>query len=789
MKYKFLTVITLLLTMTVFTAVSGATAVGNYDYTIFDNEGYNLTTGYTYDDINLSRTNRVEIARDSLDGSIYFDTDDFSHILFFDAYNTYMGYFNGNGSTLELSTYKGDVEVSGDDFVVPVPDRARKFALMNYNYEDTRNQIAYTYPSIDVDAWEGLSYRDIFAGTNLFGDTAFSTDDPLGNLVESDVIGKNKFDGYLEIGTIGTNGANSDAPLRMRSVNYINVLPSTDYYLSDDNAYSYRWYFYDGNQEYISFNTGNAQTTPDNCRYIKIRTSIDSQNDITSLIQIELGATATTYEPYAVSPIISVPKYSIGGISDTDTTQYFGVDYNDVVKSATGWTVTADLTNTISFYKNLTTEFGYKVGNDLSNIILDISGARYSSIPYSGRASIDYEGCHISTVTGVLTIKVLKSKLSDITSADFETYLQSNDVKFVYEFETPLTQSQPLYFYSSTDDLIYNFTDIFAGLTQPTIEEFETLQEYYDLYKDVSGDTLTYDDIFSGGNLVPNGDLSDGTVAPFEAYSSLGESVISIENVNNELVGTALEYQPFITPAVVMPLTSLTIDTSHINYVAVDIYPNVDDSSILFGLTSLFKKTYTDLVNGEWNTVGDIFPLGFTNVGSQLAFSHFQALQWPEGYTFKMDNFVVYDLDGIFPLFTDDINGTFMDAGIDVYNDPLGGSYPTYYPAGSLIANTVWYEYDDTPPEPADATTTIDGTLDDVGVDTPQEKLFMAFLIMAIVAVLLGLKFKSFAVVLIAEIALIFIFTMLGFFGIGFLLIVAVIFVLLILLKALKGRS
>ena len=98
----------------------------------------------------------------------------------------------------------------------------------------------------------------------------------------------------------------------------------------------------------------------------------------------------------------------------------------------------------------------------------------------------------------------------------------------------------------------------------------------------------------------------------------------------------------------------------------------------------------------------------------------------------------------------------------------------------------MYIKYDDTPPEAPDFQTTFDDTLDGIGVDTVQEKLFGAFLIMGVIAVLLGLKFKNVAIVILSQILLIFIFTVIGWFSMWFILVIAILFVLMLILKGLS---
>lgn len=117
-------------------------------------------------------------------------------------------------------------------------------------------------------------------------------------------IGKNLFDGEWEIGGIDNNGLDNETTSNIRSVNYINVEPNTDYVASSSqlqHASVVVWYAYDKNKNFISLSTTSRFfTTPSNCEFIRVRTfNSDSTNmSLDCVLQIEEGSTATTYEPY-----------------------------------------------------------------------------------------------------------------------------------------------------------------------------------------------------------------------------------------------------------------------------------------------------------------------------------------------------------------------------------------------------------------------------------------------------------------------------------------------------------
>lgn len=120
------------------------------------------------------------------------------------------------------------------------------------------------------------------------------------------VSGKNLFDGQLEQGDISiTTGEAKDSSSRMRSVNFIPVLPNATYTLTrsipERNTGSR---FYDKNRNYIGGSvlhsssnglTSVTFTTPANCYNMKF---IDESNYINQKFQLELGDKATPFVDY-----------------------------------------------------------------------------------------------------------------------------------------------------------------------------------------------------------------------------------------------------------------------------------------------------------------------------------------------------------------------------------------------------------------------------------------------------------------------------------------------------------
>ena len=199
------------------------------------------------------------------------------------------------------------------------------------------------------------------------------------------VSGKNLFDGNLIIGMIqvGT-GIVTGGSQYLSTPNYISVNGDCTYSLSNfENKQFDAVVFYDSNKSYISATPLNRVeplishfTTPKNCKYIRWRYCFDSAAsiDMLSEIQLELGDTATAYEPYHGSTTTITPDSNpytipndirqVDGLNNISvsagTLSVTGVQKNAAIKRI--WEKLDELTTSISYTDE-------KIGN--INIILE----------------------------------------------------------------------------------------------------------------------------------------------------------------------------------------------------------------------------------------------------------------------------------------------------------------------------------------------------------------------------------------------------------------------------------
>ena len=119
------------------------------------------------------------------------------------------------------------------------------------------------------------------------------------------ICGKNLWGGTIELGGIRIEtGDNDGASDRVRTKEYVSVEASTEYAIS--GIYGSRYaLFYDANKSYLGYElatnraTQGTFTTVQNTRYVRWYViPIGTSPDTSIKEQLELGSTATAYEPY-----------------------------------------------------------------------------------------------------------------------------------------------------------------------------------------------------------------------------------------------------------------------------------------------------------------------------------------------------------------------------------------------------------------------------------------------------------------------------------------------------------
>ena len=762
---KLLIFLSLLLFLTL-TNVNAASVYDDFEFDVYDNKTYDLETGAWEDNINYSSTNRVVIPMNSEDNTLYFNNADFHHILFYDAFNKYLGYANTGYSTLELSLHIGyDVYEAEPVYSIEAPENATKFALVVYNYNDTRLLTAYTYPSIDTVAWEELTYRDIFEDLdNLIINGDFEDTTP------TVVNTRNVFDYEQAI-------LDNSSPVLVTQTTY----DSRDvlYYIHDATANGIK--FMEGDFDVFtqytihieSYSLGNSANLIIYYTDASTDTIILSADAwYTTEITTDVGKTIDYISPYYFANPSSV-------YLDIDTMQIeVGTTATDFIE----YEVTVDYPDNWLFSSSA--PYIADVVSGELNLSSSISTLVYQAVPVTTGHTMYYKGEHF-----------LNNSMNNIRVYNGVTYNVMTDniivgeQNFSYIWLMEGDYSNITFYYSQNtgtfidvtlDNLVlYDFTEI-GFSTMPTATEFEEMQEYYELYKDVSGIELSYNDIFGsytqfGGdnNLILHGDFSldsnsDGLADSWDIYANINTSLIN----NEQYIQLTLDNQNLIlTQDIILPLEHIVYVNSLVSSDTLDYsYYYIGGTNVDLSRTTLYHSdnSFTHIIQETTNRIylGNLN----ANILDILIFKEI----------------VLYDLTSIFAANHEPEIDTF-DGYYAVYVDPLQSDYDSYLHAINLISLEIQYSYDDTPTAPLDTQTGIEDSLDTLGVGDSDTKVFLALGIMVIAAVVIGLKTKSTMLIIMTEVILTLIFTMLGWFSFWILLLMALGFTLLILRKGIKG--
>lgn len=277
------------------------------------------------------------------------------------------------------------------------------------------------------------------------------------------MVGFNQWDEEWENGRINaTTGADASGN-GIRCKNMIKVIPNTMYHVvrgSYADASSIIIFYYDGNENYISYNNMfglyGSFTTPANACYIRF--NIQTSSAITTYnhdICINLSKTTGTpkngdYLPYESVTYQISPEELRGTLKLVNNE----IQYNGDIRYADGtlgrnyekitlaggdysiWAVTNTLTNCVQFA--MTPSVLAKatnasvVGNAISDRFITGSG---ESI-YAN----DKEGLSTDTL-GRIRITILKSRIDPVNAIGLDAWLQSNNVTVIYEKATPTTET------------------------------------------------------------------------------------------------------------------------------------------------------------------------------------------------------------------------------------------------------------------------------------------------------------------------------------------------------------
>lgn len=289
------------------------------------------------------------------------------------------------------------------------------------NNSTTRTNLTGTYNRLQIRTSSGVSFNNFIIKPQLEKGTQPTSYSPYFTPIELNKIGdykdsikkstgKNLFDknnvsiisrAYINssTGEIVSGGTSS-------VINNISVISDTTYTLTAVGKNKIA--FYDSNNNYLSNITSNLTTftTPANCKYIKIQLATETL-DINT-IQLEIGSTATTYEPYGKVWYVekNIGKVVLNG------NEAWGYDSNSLFFVSSNAISNYSRSNNIpycDYYKGVS---NVNAGGNINN----------NEIAFNNNVSNNR----------------LYVKNTNITSAsDFKTWLSTHNTEVLYVLATP----------------------------------------------------------------------------------------------------------------------------------------------------------------------------------------------------------------------------------------------------------------------------------------------------------------------------------------------------------------
>jgi hypothetical protein len=272
----------------------------------------------------------------------------------------------------------------------------------------------------------------------------------------------------------GSDGTTSSSSTYSTS-DYIRVIPGQDYYLTGKND-GYSNCFYDNNKNFIQTirKTTGVITVPNNQNIAFIR--FNSNKTFKNTIMFVKGSTApTTYveheeQNYQLSlgnielnssPDGTIRDQIIGKPNEWYKREYIGkVVLNG---SESGWLLAGTDTNTFRFVNNSVIANALTKGNS-SNYLMCNEFQKYNG--NAGISAIDSEGIAIRDTRNGFTIRILKTRVSDLST--FLAWLSEHNAIVYYVLENytdiPITDTTLI---NQLND-IYNNAHSYNGVTNIT---------------------------------------------------------------------------------------------------------------------------------------------------------------------------------------------------------------------------------------------------------------------------------------------------------------------------------
>ena len=339
-------------------------------------------------------------------------------------------------------------------------------------------------------------------------------------------VGKNVFDGKLEIGTINIgNGQNVVYNTEIRSTNYTSIKPNTQYTFScnPNNYYAFRWY--DKNKNYlgeltaVTMTNGKIFTTPLNAHYLRFK-SIST--DTTVKIQIEQGIKATEYEPYKENNITFYINEPLRGVGDIKDKVYVKEDKVVVERNCGSVTFDGSSDEYIDIMheavKNKTTEFRCGRLNKEHKSINIICNKFINNKSLWSATTEGFFG--FENAKYFIDFRISNNKLLSVDIKGFRQYLQNNPTTVVYQLATP-TYEEVEYSNNRLTLNTYNNSTLFYNSNIPISNtSFKPLWEELIYIKNSTTYYIQFNAV-GNGNVVVNLGGTELTTTITEGYNKI----------------------------------------------------------------------------------------------------------------------------------------------------------------------------------------------------------------------------------------------------------------------------
>ena len=327
--------------------------------------------------------------------------------------------------------YTNDIPTTGMDLYSYYRDTgARKITITT---GDDAKYLAIWFYDKSKSSDKTMTPEDVYRTLQIeYGTTATSYEPYQGSTTnyEFGVLGKNKLDPSLcELEKYWGSSGNKSSTSNWIAVNYIKVVPGQTYTVTGSTVTTEsptaQHLFYNSDKQLVSNIpagvTNQTFTVPNECEYVRLSikaTSVDG-------LQLELGSTATTYEPYD-------PKHTVyggwvdlisGEVCEIHSLKTFNGSEQQWLwsQSSNGIPyITIDSMKSGTWYTDTSTICDTAVKVNVSS-----SGALQCLIGYNNNRIYFYNATSV---------------ISDVTDLNsFTNWLSTNNMSITYPLETPLT--------------------------------------------------------------------------------------------------------------------------------------------------------------------------------------------------------------------------------------------------------------------------------------------------------------------------------------------------------------